>query len=134
MIERRLYKHIDGKLLSAVVVLSLMGLVMIFSTTYDAAAEQVGSQFYRQLGALLIGLVALVVSLTIDYRAIVNRSVFIYTGLAVCLLYTLWFGVEQGGAQRWIGFGPVNLQPSEFARVAVALLLAFIFAKDHRGS
>ena len=134
MIERRLYKHIDGKLLSAVVVLSLMGLVMIFSTTYDAAAEQVGSQFYRQLGALLIGVVALVASLTIDYRAIVNRSVFIYTGLAVCLLYTLWFGVEQGGAQRWIGFGPVNLQPSEFARVAVALLLAFIFAKEHRGS
>ena len=60
MIERRLYTHVDGKLLSAIVLLSLMGLVMIFSTTYDAVTEQVGSQFYRQLGALLIGLVAVV--------------------------------------------------------------------------
>ena len=134
MFERRLYTQVDGKLLAAVVALSLMGLVMIFSTTYDAATEQVGSQFYRQLGALLIGIVALAVVLTIDYRTIVSHSVLIYVGLIACLLYTLWFGVEQGGAQRWIGLGPVNLQPSEFARLAIALLLAFIFAKDHRGS
>ena len=134
MIERRLYTHVDGKLLSAIVLLSLMGLVMIFSTTYDAATEQIGSQFYRQLGALLIGLLAFAAALIIDYRAIVNRSLIIYAGLAVCLLYTLWFGVAQGGAQRWIGLGPVNFQPSEFARISVALVLAFIFAKDHRGS
>ena len=134
MIERRLYTHVDGKLLSAIVLLSLMGLVMIFSTTYDAATEQVGSQFYRQLGALLIGLLAFAAALIIDYRAIVNRSLIIYAGLSVCLLYTLWFGVAQGGAQRWIDLGPVNFQPSEFARISVALVLAFIFAKDHRGS
>jgi len=132
--ERRLYANVDGKLLSAVVALSLIGLVMIFSTTYDAATEQVGSQFYRQLGALLIGLVALVASLTIDYRTIVNRSLLIYGGLAACLLYTLWFGVEQGGAQRWIGLGLVNFQPSEFGRLVVALVLAYIFAKNHQGS
>ena len=134
MFERRLYANVDGKLLSAVVALSLVGLVMIFSTTYDVATEQVGSQFYRQLGALLIGLVALTASLMIDYRAIVNRSLLIYGGLAACLLYTLWFGVEQGGAQRWIGLGVVNFQPSEFARLVVALVLAFVFSKDYRGS
>ena len=109
MFERRLYTQVDGKLLAAVVALSLMGLVMIFSTTYDAATEQVGSQFYRQLGALLIGLVALAVVLTIDYRTIVSHSLLIYVVLITCLLYTLWFGVEQGGAQRWISLGPVNL-------------------------
>ena len=70
MFERRLYANVDAKLLSAVVTLSLIGLVMIFSTTYDAATDQVGSQFYRQLGALLIGLIALAASLTIDYRTI----------------------------------------------------------------
>ncbi len=110
-----------------------MGLVMIFSATYDATTEQVGSQFYRQLGALLIGLVALVASLMVDYRTIVSRSLLIYGGLTACLVFTLWFGIERGGAQRWIDLGPVNLQPSEFARIAVTLVLAFIFARDHRG-
>ena len=53
---------------------------------------------------------------------------------AVCLLvYVLLFGVVRGGARRWIPLGVFNLQPSEFARIAVALVLAKYFGESRRG-
>ena len=70
MFERRLFAYIDWLLVTAIGVLSVIGLVMIFSATYDPTTAQVGGQFYRQLGALLIGLVALGVCLAIDYRVL----------------------------------------------------------------
>ena len=121
MFERRLYTYIDWMLVASVGVLSVIGLVMIFSATYDPTTEQVGGQFYRQIGALLIGIVGLGVCLTIDYRVLMDRSLLVYAGLAALLAYTLFFGVEQGGSQRWIGLGPVTLQPSEFARIVIAI-------------
>ena len=45
---------------------------------------------------------------------------------------SLVFGVEMGGAQRWIGLGPFNLQPSEFARLAIPLVLATFYAQSRR--
>ena len=133
MFERRLFAYIDWMLVTAIGVLSLIGLVMIFSATYDPTTAQVGVQFYRQFGALLIGLVALGVCLAIDYRVLAEHSMLIYGGLIALLAYTLFFGVEQGGAQRWIGLGPVSLQPSEFARIVIAIVLASFFAQGRRG-
>ena len=69
----------------------------------------------------------MVVCLGIDYRALSNRVALIYGGLAVLLACTLVIGSEQGGARRWLDLGPVNLQPSEFARIAVALALATFY-------
>ena len=44
------------------------------------------------------------------------------------------FGVVRGGARRWIPLGFFNLQPSEFARMAVALVLAKYFGESRRGN
>ena len=133
MFERRLYTYIDWMLVASVGVLSVIGLVMIFSATYDPTTEQVGGQFYRQIGALLIGIVGLGVCLAIDYRVLMDRSLLVYAGLTALLAYTLFFGVEQGGSQRWIGLGPVTLQPSEFARIVIAIVLAAFYAQGRRG-
>ena len=133
MIDRRLVPHLDWALLGAVLVLSLMGLVMIYSATYDPTTEQVGSQLSRQLLALALGLVGMVVCLKIDYRTLVDHVALIYVGLVALLVYTLIFGIEGGGARRWIDFGPVNLQPSEFGRMVIALVLAVLYAESRRG-
>jgi rod shape determining protein RodA len=61
-----------------------------------------------------------------------DRSHLIYAGMLGVLLYVLFFGDVQMGARRWIGFGSVNLQPSEFARIGIALVLAKFFG-EHRG-
>jgi rod shape determining protein RodA len=49
-------------------------------------------------------------------------------------LYVLLFGAVRGGSRRWIDLGPVNLQPSEFAKAAVALVLAKFFGESRRTS
>jgi rod shape determining protein RodA len=49
-------------------------------------------------------------------------------------VYVLVFGVVRGGSRRWIDLGPFNLQPSEFAKAAVALVLAKFFGESRRGA
>ena len=46
----------------------------------------------------------------------------------------LLFGVVRGGSRRWIDLGALNLQPSEFAKAALALVLAKFFGESRRGA
>ena len=54
--------------------------------------------------------------------------------MVLLLIYVMLFGVVRGGARRWISLGLFNLQPSEFARIAVALVLAKFFGESRRQS
>ncbi len=134
MFERRLHRHIDWLLLAAVLLLAGIGLVMIYSTTYDVMQGRVGAEFYKQLYAALLGVAALAVCLAIDYRTLAEYSLVVFVAIALLLLYVLVFGVVAGGARRWINLGPMNLQPSEFAKVALALVVATFFAENRRGA
>ena len=134
MIDRRLVPQVDWGLLGAVVVLSGTGLAMIYSATFDPTTGAVGPQVARQLMTLALGMVALLICLTIDYRVLAGKAVLIYAGLAACLIYTLVLGVQGGGAQRWIDLGPVSVQPSEFARLVIALVLAVYYTGVRPGT
>ena len=133
MLERRLYRHIDWLLLGAMTLLCGIGVAMIYSTTFDPTTGTAGPQVSTQLLALGIGLVAFLVLLTVDYRWFSDASVMISVGLLALLGYVLLFGTAEGGARRWIDLGVFNLQPSEFARIVVALGLATLFADRRRG-
>ena len=133
MFERRLYFHIDWLLIAAILVLAGIGLAMIYSITTGAAARP-GPQFWTQVYALVIGLIALIVCLSIDYRMLAEHSLLVYGGLLAMLVYVLFKGSTQMGAQRWIDLGPFNLQPSEFGRLVVALILAMFFGENRRGA
>ena len=130
MFERRLYHHVDWAMIGAIVTLCLIGLAQIYSTTY---ADGASSIFYTQIYAILLGLVAMVVALTLDYRSLADKSHLLYLGVVALLLYVLFFGAVRGGSRRWIDLGPLNLQPSEFAKAAVALVLAKFFGESRRG-
>ena len=124
MFERRLYHHVDWALLAAIATLCAIGVVMIYSTS-------AGSRLYvTQIYAIVLGLVAMVVTLTLDYRTFTDKSHLIYVALLGVLLYVLFFGDVQMGARRWISLGSFNLQPSEFAKVGVALVLAKFFGEN----
>jgi len=129
MFERRLYYHIDWALLAAVLVLCALGVAMIFSTTADPT-RGASHLYITQLYAIVIGLGAMVVMLTIDYRAFADKSHLIYIALLAALVYVLFLGSTQMGARRWIAIGSFNLQPSEFAKVGVALVLAKFFGEN----
>ena len=69
----------------------------------------------------------------LDYRTFTDKSHLIYLGLVGVLVYVLFFGDRQMGVQRWIALGSLHLQPSEYAKVGVALVLAKFFG-ENRGS
>jgi rod shape determining protein RodA len=133
MFERRLYFHVDWLLLGAVVLLAAIGVAMIYSVTTTPGARASG-QVMTQIYALGLGLIALLVCLAIDYRMLAEHSLFIFGGLLVLLIFVLVKGQTQMGGQRWIPIGPFHLQPSEFARMGVALMLAMYFGENRRGA
>jgi len=127
--ERRLYYHIDWALVVAILALCGIGVAMIYSTTSDPT-RATSHLWITQLYAIALGLLALVFTLTLDYQTFTDKSHFIYIGLLAVLLYVLFFGTAQMGARRWIPFRMFNLQPSEFAKIAVALVLAKYFGEN----
>jgi len=131
--ERRLYYHIDWAMLAGIVALCAIGLAQIFSATGGF------SLFYNtQIYGIVLGLFAMGLCLTIDYRSLADKSHWIYLAVLVALMYVLFFGAVRGGSRRWIDFGvanlKANLQPSEFAKAALALVLAKFFGESRRGA
>jgi rod shape determining protein RodA len=128
MFERRLYHHIDWALVAAIFALCTLGVVMIYSATSARAGS---SHFYvTQLYAIVLGTGALVATLSLDYRAFTDKSHLVYGALLLVLLYVLFAGKVEMGARRWIPLRGFNLQPSEFAKVGVALVLAKFFGEN----
>ena len=87
MFERRLYYHVDWALLGAILALCAIGLVQIYSATGGATRI-----YYTQIYGIAMGLIALLVALSIDYRSLADKSHLIYGGILILLLYVL-FGV-----------------------------------------
>ena len=129
MLERRLYFHIDWAMVGALVALCLIGLAQIYSATGGPTRI-----YYTQIYGMLLGTVALVICLAIDYRSLADKSHLIYIGILLLLVYVLFFGAVRGGSRRWIDLHVFNLQPSEFAKAAVALVLAKFFGESRRGT
>jgi rod shape determining protein RodA len=116
----------------AILSLCTIGVVMIYSTTSDPT-RGVSKLYITQLYAIGLGLGAMIIAMTIDYRTFADKSHIIFAVLIALLAYVLFKGVVQMGARRWIGLGGFNLQPSEFAKIGVALVLAKFFG-DNRGA
>ena len=130
MFEKRLYYHIDWAMLAAILALCLIGVVQIYSATASSGQTLHVTQMY----GIVIGLVAMVVCLSLDYRSLADKSLFLYLGIVGLLVFVLFFGVVRGGSRRWIDLGPLNLQPSEFAKATVALVLAKFLGDSRRGA
>jgi rod shape determining protein RodA len=134
IVDRRLLPHLDLPLLGAVVGLSLIGLATVYSVTMDPTTKQPGHEFWTQVYVLPIGFAALLACLVIDYRTLTQRSLFIYGALVIALVAVMYFGVVRGGARRWLILGGFTLQPSEFGRLAVALILAAFYGESRRSA
>ena len=128
MFERRLYHHIDWSMVVALLALCVLGLAMIYSASGGPTRV-----YTTQIYGILLGLVAFGLCLSIDYRTLADKSHWIYLGVLVLLGYVLIFGAVRGGSRRWIDLGVFNLQPSEFVKAALALMLAKHFGEGRRG-
>jgi rod shape determining protein RodA len=134
IVDRRLLPHLDWPLLTAIVTLTLIGLATIYSVTWNIQANQPGAEFWRQAYAVPVALVALLACLLIDYRTLTQRSPLFFIALLGLLVAVLVIGTVGKGSRRWLDLGPGQLQPSEFARLALALVLAMLYGDGRRSA
>lgn len=119
----------DPWLIAVVVLLLTFGLVMVYSASAVVATEWTGDQMYfftRQVVAGLFGLALCVGTALTPMKVIRRYGLPLYGGLLALLVLCLVPGIQYkaNGAARWIGFGPIHFQPSEFAKIAVLIVLA----------
>jgi cell division protein FtsW len=120
---------VDRWLFGAVLLLVLIGLVMVFSASAVMAKDKFGSPYtflLRQIGWAVAGLLAMVALMRVDYRRYKHPAVvFTLLGLTMVLLVAVFFLDRSHNTHRWLRFGIFSFQPSELAKPALILFLAY---------
>ena len=121
-------------LVAVLVVLNLMGLVMVLSASSVDALETQGSPYYyfaKQAMWTGLGAIVFVVTLRTDYRwwRRLARPLLVLSVALLLLVLVPHIGVTANGSSRWIGFGSIGIQPSEFAKLGMLLFAADLLAR-----
>ncbi|UCC43869.1 MAG: rod shape-determining protein RodA [Candidatus Zixiibacteriota bacterium] len=122
------YRDLDWKLVGAALALSLIGVLLIMSAQYHAGSEYERTYFERQLLWLGFSLVLFTIVIHVPLR-IFDISAYLLYGVAIILLVlVLVVGGSGPGPARWFSFGPINLAPSDIAKLALILALSRFLA------
>lgn len=119
---------VDTALLILVLVLAVLGLIILLSASeYNGRVRFHDSAYYfkKQLFATSLGLGAMYVISTMNYRFFVRLAPAAYLLSMLLSTAVLLVGQEINGSKRWLNLGPLSFQPSEFAKVAVILFLTW---------
>ena len=133
--ERQGQTAVGATMVFLVVLLSLIGSVMILSASSVVAVELGGSVFsvfFRQCAWLVVGLVGLYVGARVDYHRWAHLVPLLLAGSVVLLVLVLvpGIGMDVNGARRWIGFGGLQIQPAEPAKLALIVYVASLVARE----
>jgi cell division protein FtsW len=120
----------DKLLFTATLLLVCISVVMVYSASAVMAMESKQAPYYylfKQAAWALLGLCFVPIVMRIDYRNY-RQPMVIWTILAVvcAALVAVLFGRPVNGASRWLGLGPLGVQPSELAKIAVILCTAAV--------
>jgi rod shape determining protein RodA len=123
MFDRRLVIHFDWLLLAIVLIACIEGVIIIYSATHT-----LGGQFYlKQIYWILIGLGAMLVIISIDYRSWGRFAYVLYALNILLLVLVLSAGPGSLKVERWLRLGGFKVQPSEFMKITLILVLAHYF-------
>ena len=130
------WRHIDLALLLSSVAIAGMGVLMVFSATESKLRDQgLDPHMYlkRQSVWVLLGLAVMVVMITVDYRVLRDIAPVIFIGAFLLLVLVLSpIGSSTRGAQAWFQFGSFQLEPSEWAKLALIICVS-AYCATHRG-
>ena len=124
---------LDPWLFFAAIALSGLGLVTVYSAAAWLGHAFHGSWEYyllRHSVFLAAGTALMFVAASIDYRILRRFAPQLMLVALTALVLVLVIGQEINGARRWINLGPINLQPSEFAKIALTIFLAANLARQ----
>jgi len=148
MFDKRLLKNIDFGLIGIVILIFIIGVIIITSatnvidlskdTTFKESVEDILKNGIKrepkvQIIAFLIGICAIIITLTIDYNTFGNsyKSLYIISILMMLMVYIPGLGVIKGGARSWIDLGIIDLQTSEIAKLGFILSFAKYIEKRY---
>ncbi|MBN2092550.1 rod shape-determining protein RodA [candidate division KSB1 bacterium] len=124
---RRITHHIDMGFILSGCFLILIGLIALYSATYHITTPQFKGNFLRQIWWLLFGMGMIWLINSIEIRNFYYYAYIIYAFSLIGLILVLFIG-HGAGAERWLTWGRINLQPSEFAKIGMLLALARFLA------
>jgi rod shape determining protein RodA len=123
------WRSLDPILLFVSLTLSAFGILAVYAAGTSAREAYAMDQ---ALG-FVVGLAGAVPLALIDYRFWQRYLHLIYGLVLLMLLAVMVMGAAAGGAQRWVDIGPVQVQPSEFAKLGIVVVLAGFFAEKPVG-
>ncbi len=122
---------IDIVLLMCVIGLMLFSIGAVYSASVAVAGAKHGDAaflFKNHSIRVMLGLVALFIGMNVDYHQYAKLSKAGILVALILLAFTVFAGVTLNGAQRWISYGPIQFQPSEFAKYALVIHLAVLLS------
>ncbi len=129
---RRSVPPFDLILLTATLLVSIIGVVMVYTATRGSLLAQGDDPktFLKKQGLFVVlGVITMVVVALIDYRRLEPIANILYWLIVIALLGVFAIGSSAQGAARWFSVGPLQLQPSEFAVLALILAVATYCAR-----
>ena len=130
-------KKVDYLLLIAIIIISLFGLLMIYSSSY-VWAEYKFNDPYKFLKAqaifLLIGYVIMIIVSNIPYLKYLDKANIIFGVCFLLLILVLipGIGTIRNGSRSWFGIGSLGIQPSEFTKLALIIFTSKYLSKNEK--
>ena len=122
-------RKIDWYFIVFILVLSIIGLICLFSATHGAYAKGLSDRFVSQVIWLSVGWGLFALITLIDYKYLSRLSYIFYAMNLIALILVPIIGKSFYGARRWLDLGLFRYQPSETMKIALILLLASYFSK-----
>lgn len=124
MITQRQLRGLDRPFLATTLVLLAVGILALYSASYQKAQMTGVSYLQRQLIWAALGCAVAVLLIVVDYHRWLEWAYLLYGLNVLLLVVVLVAGTERGGAQRWLSIGGLTVQPSEFGKLTTILALA----------
>ena len=122
--RKREFKNMEWGLLIVAIILTIIGIVALFSATQETNYDE----FKKQIIWFVASLIIMVIVMLINYETLVKLSPIFY-GVFLILLIAVLFTKPVNGATSWFNIGIFSFQPSEFAKIVVILFLTLIISK-----
>jgi len=130
-IDRRIINNFDWFTFSIVILLSILGIITIFSATRSPVSNEMPSFYAKQFYWLIVSILAFIAIMSFDYNWL-SRASYVLFGIGVILLVlVLALGRIGMGAQRWLNLGIFSFQPSEIFKLLYVIVIARYLSNVH---
>ena len=131
--KSKLLRHVDFSIPILALLLSGVGLLMIYSATkkpFEIVAKSESLYVQKQATFLLLGVAGMVIIAAIGHKRLQRLAPLVYLVILGLLFSVLFLGVEKKGTKGWYELGIYQFQPSEYCKIGIVVVLAFLLSGD----